>query len=349
MSIKRFFMRMPTPILVGLLIVIILLGASVACSLGSGGQEQAAETSADGENADPPRFPRWDVEGRDWPGRESSRFVEINGINWHYQVYGDGPVLLLVHGTAAASHSWHPLIAELAEHFTVINLDLPGHGFTSRPDAERFVMTEMAADLGDLLDHIGYQPELVVGHSAGAALLARMVVDGHISPQALISINGSFIRRQGPIGRFFAPVGRWIFESDRAANFFAGRVEDQQTVADALERMGTNLDERQVELYTRLVRTPGHIGSALRMMARWQLYELEPHLSKLDLPVVLVAGEEDGLVDPDEAVDVANRMPRASVIRLDGLGHFAHEEDPARTLEIIFNIADAKLQESFAR
>lgn len=326
----------PHPIMTGLLCL--FLGLTSACSLGNNNQQEQAGTDTALDGA-PPEKPRWDIEGRDWPGREASSFATLNGIKWHYQTFGEGPVLLLVHGTAAASHSWHPLIPQLAEHFTVINLDLPGHGFTSRPAAERFVMTEMASDLADLLDHLDYQPDLVIGHSAGAALLARMIVDEHIDPQALISISGSFIRRQGPLARFFSPVARWIFESDLAANFFSGRVKNQQDVANALEDMGTKLEERQIELYTRLVRTPGHIGSALRMMARWQLYELEPHLDELDLPVLLIVGEKDGLVDPDEADYVASRMPSATVQRLAGAGHFAHEEDPQRVLELIMEQA----------
>ena len=321
------------------MLISLLLSLTGACSLGGNSQEESAAAN-DQTATDPPPRPRWDIEGRDWPGRESSRFVSVNGIDWHYQVFGAGPVLLLVHGTAAASHSWHPLIPKLAEHFTVINLDLPGHGFTSRPAAERFVMTTMASDLAALLEHLNYQPDLVVGHSAGAALLARMVVDGHIDPAALISINGSFIRRQGPIGKFLAPLSRLIFESGMAANFFSGRVQDQESVKNALEKMGTSLEPRQLELYTRLVRTPGHIGSALRMMARWQLYELEPRLSELDLPVSLVAGKQDELVDPDEADYVASLMPHASTIKLAGLGHFAHEEDPSRIVEIILDQAD---------
>ena len=42
--------------------------------------------------------PRWDVEGRDWPNRAASRFVDAGQLRWHVQVMGEGPVLLLLHG-----------------------------------------------------------------------------------------------------------------------------------------------------------------------------------------------------------------------------------------------------------
>lgn len=51
----------------------------------------------------------WDRDGRDWPNRAASRFVEVGGIHWHVQQLGQGPVLLLLHGTGAATHSWRDI------------------------------------------------------------------------------------------------------------------------------------------------------------------------------------------------------------------------------------------------
>ncbi len=56
----------------------------------------------------------WGTDGRDWPHRDRSRFVEAGGLRWHIQRMGDGPALLLVHGTAAATHSWRDLAPLLA-------------------------------------------------------------------------------------------------------------------------------------------------------------------------------------------------------------------------------------------
>ncbi|NBQ74895.1 MAG: alpha/beta hydrolase, partial [Acetobacteraceae bacterium] len=58
--------------------------------------------------------PSWEKDGRDWPNRTASRFVEAGGLNWHVQLMGQGPCLLLLHGTAAATHSWRDLAPLLA-------------------------------------------------------------------------------------------------------------------------------------------------------------------------------------------------------------------------------------------
>ena len=86
----------------------------------------------------------WQREGRDWPNREASRFVRAAGLMWHVQIMGAGPVLLLAHGTGAATHSWRALAPLLAQHFTIVAPDLPGHGFTEAPGTARLSLPGMA-------------------------------------------------------------------------------------------------------------------------------------------------------------------------------------------------------------
>ena len=60
----------------------------------------------------------WSRDGADWPNRDASIFVEAAGIRWHVQRMGEGPPLLLIHGTGAATHSWRGLLPLLAQHFS---------------------------------------------------------------------------------------------------------------------------------------------------------------------------------------------------------------------------------------
>src|SRR5206468_2126887 len=62
----------------------------------------------------------------DWPNRAASLAVEAGGLRWHVQRAGHGPVLLLLHGTGAATHTWRDLLPLLATDFTVVAPDLPG-------------------------------------------------------------------------------------------------------------------------------------------------------------------------------------------------------------------------------
>lgn len=150
-------------------------------------------------------LPNWELDGRDWPNRASSEFVSAGGLRWHVQRMGQGPVLLMLHGTGAATHSWRDFAPILAEHFTLIAPDLPGHGFTSAPPYERMSLPGMAGLIGSLVETLGVQPDLVLGHSAGAAILIRARLEGRIAPRGLISLNGALLPWRGLPGRLFSP------------------------------------------------------------------------------------------------------------------------------------------------
>ena len=99
----------------------------------------------------------WSKDGANWPNRDASHFVEAADLSWHVQRMGKGPALLLIHGTGAASHSWRGVMTVLAERFTVVAPDLPGHGFTQAPPPHRLSLPGMAADLGALLRKLDQQ------------------------------------------------------------------------------------------------------------------------------------------------------------------------------------------------
>ncbi len=277
----------------------------------------------------------WSREGKDWPNRDSSRFVEAGGLAWHVQVMGHGPPLLLLHGTGASSHSFRDLAPLLAARFTVVAPDLPGHAFTRPLPVGRLGFDGMAAALGDLVDALGLEPALAVGHSAGAALLARLILDGVIAPRALVALNGALLPLPGLAGLVFAPMARALSMNGVAARLFAWRAGDLRAVERLVRSTGSRLDARGVELYARLVRNPAHVAGALGMMANWNLAALRRDLPRLPGRLLLVVAERDGTVPPGEAERVRALVPGARIVVLEGLGHLAHEEQPRKVAELI--------------
>ena len=284
--------------------------------------------------------PRWEVEGRDWPNRAASRFVDAAGLRWHVQKMGAGPTLLMLHGTGAATHSWRAFAPALAERFTVIAPDLPGHGFTSALPSKRMSLPGMAAAVHGLLRAIHCSPELVLGHSAGAAILIRMSLDGFIRPCGLISLNGALMPWRGLPAHLFAPAAKLMAANALVARLFARRANDRRVVERLVGSTGSTLEAAGVDLYQRLVRHPSHVRASLAMMANWDLAALAPDLGRLEPPLFLVVGEQDMTVSPSEARRVRERLPSAEVIYLPGLGHLAHEERPLEVSQLVKGVAD---------
>ena len=170
--------------------------------------------------------PDWEREGLDWPNRAHSRFVRASAIRWHVQQLGRGPVLLALHGMGAATHSFRDLGPALAERFTVVMPDLPGHGFTESPAASRLTLRGMATAVSELLDAEGILPRIVVGHSAGAAILCRMALDQRIAPAATISINGALRPFEGVAGWTYEWAAKGLARTRVAANMVAARARE---------------------------------------------------------------------------------------------------------------------------
>lgn len=283
-------------------------------------------------------------EGADWPLRESSHFVSAGGFRWHVQDLGAGPPALLVHGAAGATHSWRGLTPLLAERFRVIAPDLPGHGFTAAEKWSHLSLDGHARALAALLTKLDVSPKLVIGHSAGAAILARLIAQERLKPDLFVAINGAFFPFEGFAGQIFPVIARLLTLNPLAARFFAWSA-DRAAVARLIDGMGSKIDERGLDLYARLMQTPSHCAGALEMMANWDLTRMPDDLRRIKTPTLLIVGENDKAIRPDVAESVAKLLRQAQIARMPALGHLAHEED-ARAVADRIETAWSALAES---
>ncbi|MBX9882861.1 MAG: alpha/beta fold hydrolase [Sphingomonas sp.] len=286
--------------------------------------------------------PRWEVEGRAWPLREASRFVETDRLRWHVQQLGRGPVVLLLHGTGAATHSWRGLAPLLAERFTVVAPDLPGHGFTQGRPTGGLAMPAMARAVGALCAKLDLAPTLIVGHSAGAATACRMVLDGFAAPAGVVALNGALLPFPGLAAKLFPGLARLLFVNPFAPHLFAGWARQPGEVARFLKRStGSTIDRDGLDAYATLFGTAGHCAGAITMMADWDLESLARDLPRLAAPLLLLHGGADPMVPASVSERVAAMVPGARFDTLSGLGHLAHEEAPEAVAVWIGAFADA--------
>jgi magnesium chelatase accessory protein len=277
----------------------------------------------------------------DWPHAERSRFVDAGGLRWHVQAFGEGEeALVLLHGTGASAHSFRALAPRLAAGRRVLVPDLPGHGFSEPLPSRRSGMEGMGEALGALLAVLGARPRIVLGHSAGAALLARACLDGRLVPERLVSLGGALLPLDGTAGLLFPPAARLLAGSGLLPRWVSRRAEDPRAVGRLLAGTGSRLDAEGVALYRRLLQKPEHVAGALRMMAAWDLPALARDLPRLDVPVTLVHADEDRTLPVRYADRLLAALPRADAVRLPGLGHLAHEERPETVARLLATVVE---------
>ncbi len=279
--------------------------------------------------------PDWATDGKTWPNRDHSQFLTLDGQHWHVQIAGAGPDLLLLHGTGAATHSWAGLLPRLATHHRVIAPDLPGHGFTDPLPARDMSPAGMARAIGGLLAHLGANPRIIVGHSAGAAIAVRLALDGFATPDLIVALNGVILPLSLVPMHLFAPVARWLAASGFVPRLFAFHAADRAVADRLLRGTGSAVPRETADIYAALFRRAGHAAGALNMMAHWDLAPTRADLPRLATPLLLIVGENDRTVPPEEAGAILRCLPTARRVVLPGLGHLAHEEAPASIAALI--------------
>ena len=263
--------------------------------------------------------------------------MEAGGIRWHVQQSGHGPTLLLLHGAGASMHSWRDVLPILARNYAVLATDLPGHGLTSRVSVAQSSIDGMSSLIAELLRALNVTPEYCVGHSAGAAILCRMALDGQIAPKLILSLNGALMPFGGAAA-IWSPVARLLAASSLVSRLVAWHARNPSHITRVLAGTGSTLDAKGIELYARLVSDPTHVAGVLRMMANWDLSALERDLPRLKTPLALLSTSNDLTIPPRQALQVQQLVPGSTVFRLPGLGHLAHEEQPALVSQEIVRI-----------
>ena len=223
----------------------------------------------------------------------------------------------------------------LSGRFNVWAVDLPGHGFTSAGTPQQMSLPGMAQALAALLQALELQPQVLVGHSAGAAIAARLCLDGWLQPAQIFSLNGALLPLGGLPGLMFPPAAKLMAALPFVPQLFALSAANPAAAGRLIAGTGSVLDAEGTALYARLLRSPDHAAGALAMMANWDLKALENKLPELKPTLTLVTASNDKAVPPSQANRVHRMLPQSAVVCLPGLGHLAHEEDAQAVAELL--------------
>jgi magnesium chelatase accessory protein len=265
------------------------------------------------------------------PVSGNGRLVETPEGALYVELSGSGRELLLLHGTGAAGHSWRHLVPRLAERWRVVVPDLPGHGRSPEPPLGYHprAMTRLLTAVVAALDA---RPALVLGHSAGTALGAWLLLEGRLGARGLVAVAPAMLGFRGLQQSLFSNLAKLMAAAPLVPDLFAWRARDPSAVRRLLEGVGSRIDEPGVAAYGALLRRPSHVQAVLSMMAQWELQSLQPHLPELADRVLLVTGDRDRAVPAEEIRRLQRRLPGASHVTVRDAGHLLHEERPLEVL-----------------
>ena len=274
-------------------------------------------------------IPNW------WPNRAKSKFINVDNYVWHIQKFGsDSTRLLLIHGTGASSHSWFPLTETLKPDFEILSLDLPGHGFTRALSRQKKELNIIVEQINSLLKEIDFYPNLILGHSAGAAIAYELAKKIESSPPT-IAINAAFGQFSGLAGvafPYFAKIAATTTITARLLNLLANK---EELVRKLLQSTGSIIPEEQIRCYQYLFSSPEHVEGTLQLMADWDLGNFLDQLPQDTLPIHFLVGEKDKTVPPHISKSWEKIMLNSLLTECKDLGHLMHEENPCVVSSIL--------------
>lgn len=286
----------------------------------------------------------WHRDLATWPLSAQSRRIHHPPHHWHVQEMGHDrgprPLALLLHGAGGATHSWRALMPLLAQTHRVIALDLPGQGFSRVGNRRRLGLPGMAGDIAALCKAQGWQPDLILGHSAGGAIaldLATRLETPTGQPPDIACVNAALGPFEGIAGWLFPVLAKLLALNPLTPTLFTLGADKITRARRLIERTGSRLPPEGLALYARLIGDRTHVDGTLQMMAQWDVAPLLTRLGTIPNRCLLITGAGDLAVPPETSERAAAQMPRARALCLDGLGHLAHEEDAARVLAALLD------------
>jgi pimeloyl-ACP methyl ester carboxylesterase len=261
------------------------------------------------------------VLGRDTREVESARdteYLELEGVWIRYNVVGGGPPIVLVHGWLSSSRIWEQLAGRLAQRFTVYTLDLSGFGESDKP-LSGYGIRNGSRLLYAFCAHFGLTRANVIGHDLGGAMAVKLAADHPDVVGRLVIICAPADEDQLDLPTLLwlatVPVIGPIFYSLGRAARPVRRLWMRPFVADS-----DDLTEEIVDDAGRS--TPAAISKTLsisrREIARGRLAR---QARIIKIPFLVVAGEEDQIVDPQAVGVWAEGVDRAEICLMDECGH----------------------------
>jgi pimeloyl-ACP methyl ester carboxylesterase len=249
-----------------------------------------------------------------------------------YEVFGEGPPVILVHGTPTRSYLWRGVAPTLAECSCVYVYDLLGFGESERREGQDLSIAAQARLLKELVGAWGLERPTAVGHDIGGGIVLR----AHL-------LEGVRFRRIALIDSVV--VTPWMPEANE---HFDAHMDAYRTMANHLfeaivaahfrEATSPNMDKRAWEAYLSQWRGEEGKLAFLRKeegLKEQDTAELEPRLGEIEIPVLVVWGEEDAWLDPLQADLLHQAIPDSRVKKVQGAGHFVPEDVPELVARIL--------------
>jgi 3-oxoadipate enol-lactonase len=209
--------------------------------------------------------------------------LQVNSINLHYEVRGDGQPLLFIHGLGSSARDWELQVTEFSKAYQVITFDLRGHGQSGKPSGP-YSMALFSSDTAALLKALGVASAHVVGLSLGGGVAFQLATDSPALVKTMTIVNSA---PELVVRTFKDQVGIW-------QRFAIVRLLGMRRMGEVLSKRLFPKTEHAALRATFVERwaenDPRAYESAMRAMIGWSVTD---KLGSIGCPTLVVAADQD--------------------------------------------------------
>jgi pimeloyl-ACP methyl ester carboxylesterase len=271
------------------------------------------------------------------------RFVTVHGTKVHYVERGTGTPLVLLHGNGSMIEDFESsgLIDAASDKYRVIAFDRPGFGHTPRSRDTSWTPAIQADLIATALKRLGISRALVLGHSWGTLVALSLAVNHPGAVQGLILASGYY----------YPTIRADVVILSPPAIPLVGDILSN-TLSPLLSRLIWPLLLRKVfgpspvpkkfegfpkEMALRPSQIQASASEAALMIPA--AYELQDHYRSLKIPVAIVAGENDRLIEVEQAEALHRDIPQSTLTSVAGSGHMVHQTATAAVMRAVDAVA----------
>ncbi len=273
------------------------------------------------------------------------RFLDVDGVRLHYLERGQGEPLVLIHGngTLIQDFTISGLVDRLSERYRVIVIERPGYGYSTRPRA-LWTPRAHATLFEHALQQLGVERAIVLGHSWGTMVAVSLALQAPTLVRSLVLLSGYYF----PTARLDAALNTPL-----AVPVIGDAL--RHTVSPLLARLMLPAAIRAMfapapvpehfdrlfpkELMLRPIQLRASAEDAALMTP--SAMELADHYRGLTMPVVIVTGADDQVVDVGrQSRRLHEEIPQSEFVALPGLGHMVHHLAPDQVMQAVGQASD---------
>ncbi|HEU0293668.1 MAG TPA: alpha/beta fold hydrolase [Anaerolineales bacterium] len=262
---------------------------------------------------------------------------KVNDIELYYEVHGKGTSLVLISGLGYPLWQWHLMVPYLEQHFQVVTLDNRGVGQTDKP-AGPYTASMLAKDVVGLLDALGIDQAVVLGHSMGGFIAQAMALEYPHRVHKLILASTNF---GGP--RHVPVTAEAMAVLSDVKSDPLTRLRNGIVISTA-----PGFAERQPELIQKwlewrvanpldLAGYQAQMGIGVALLAEAAAFENK--LPNISVPTLILFGAHDKVVPPANADLLAKQVPGSQIRILPDAGHFFPLEVPEEAAQVVIQFA----------